>query len=130
MRKFIITLVLVLTLMFGSNVANATNVNNVANIDSIHINIPATIKIIEGDSFYMQVYTSDTTMHKQIQKEVINGVLYIKPIKFINYDDMNYLTPENVRIRIVTPKRIGIGTRNGFKITYSGKKDESGNSTI
>lgn len=116
--------------MFTLNTASAVNLNSVENIDSIHINIPATIKIIEGDNFYMQVYTSDTIMHKQIKKEVIDGVLFIKPINYFNYDDMKNFSPNDVRIRIVAPNRIGIGTRNGLIITYSDKKDESGKSTI
>jgi hypothetical protein len=130
MKKFLIALVLILALMFTLNTASAVNLNSVENIDSIHVNIPATIKVIEGDNFYMQVYTSDTIMHKQIKKEVINGVLFIKPKNYFNYDDMKNFSPNDVRIRIITPNRIGIGTRNGFTITYSDKKDESGKSTI
>ena len=128
------TLVFALIMMFSFNNAYAVNERlatmYVENIDSVSIHIPATIKVIEGDSFMIQINTSDAVYNKSIMHEVKDGVLYVRPINIIKYDEMEHINPKDIRIRIVSPNKVSIGTRKGFTITCSDKKDDSGNSTI
>lgn len=137
MKKFFMILVFTLMMFSFNNVYAlnerlATKYNE--NIDSVSVSIPATIKVIKGDSldnFMIQINTSDDVVKRSIIHEVKDGILYIRPVNIIKYEEMEHINPKDIRIRIVSPNnKLNIGTRKGFTITSSDKKDDSGNSTI
>lgn len=139
MKKILMMFALVLTLLFSTIDAAASNnvsYDKYESVDSVHVSVPSTIRLVDGDKFDIQIFTSDTVIKDYIIYEIKDNVLYIKTKKFIDEFDMQNVTHDDIRIRIVSPKNLGIGVRRHYTLrtnltkTSGIKKDDSGNSTI
>lgn len=116
--------------MFAQEKYERTYINFFETIDSIHVTIPSKIIInenIDSNQTTLRIYTPDKFTYDNILFTIENNILYIKPKKNCNLIE---LEPQNIKIRIITPNNIPIGTTKGFTINHSNLGNGSGKSTI
>ena len=93
-------------------------------IEYVKVNMPAVIKLYEGDSIQVQIRTTDEYLRKNIhyhiddEKKMINIWL-----ENYNFDEINNIDSKDVRIAIVAPEELKVQTSNKSLLTqYSYKK--------
>lgn len=137
MKHKIFTLIFTLFVsitMLAQNKYERSYINFYEQIDSIHVTIPS--KLIINENIYdntdnnqtiLRVYTIDKYIYDNIDFVLKDNILYIKPKQNYNLIEFN---PDNIKIRIISPSSIPVGTTNGFTIKHSNLRNDSGKSTI
>lgn len=102
-------------------------------IDSINVTINSKIIINENvcdnnnNQTVLRVYTIDKYIYDNIDFVLKDNILYIKQKQNCNLIEFN---PDNIKIRIISPSSVPVGTTNGFTIKHSNLRNDSGKSTI
>lgn len=89
--------ILISAIMMAASNANAKNVET-APFTGVCINVPARVKVIQGDNYEVNVITKDSLVEKKVQCVVVDGVLRIKTT-----DKALLEEAKDLRITIVTP---------------------------
>ena len=93
-------------------------------IEYVKVNMPAVIKLYEGDSIQVQIRTTDEYLRKNIYYNIDekNKMINIW-IENYNFDEINSMDYKDVRIAIVAPEELKVQTSNKSLLTqYSYKK--------
>ena len=141
MKKFLITVIFVLTMMFnvyGSNPILIDPINN-DTIESIYINLPAKLHFYDVESYEPQsvvIRFTDNNLAKElyfgerINYEYKNNKLYIR-LKNYTTEELSTMNPEMIKVYLPSQysEKVKPGTGFTIKNTPTKKKDDSGNST-
>ena len=113
-----------LTYTFASvkNYVNTTG--DKLRIEYVKVNMPAVIKLYEGDSIQVQIRTTDEYLRKNIYYNIDDKNKMINIwIENYNFDEINSMDYKDVRIAIVAPEELKVQTSNKSLLTqYSYKK--------
>lgn len=93
-------------------------------IEYVKVNMPAVIKLYEGDSIQVQIRTIDEYLRKNIHYHIDDEKKMINIwIENYNLDEINNIDSKDVRIAIVAPEELKVQTSNKSLLTqYSYKK--------
>ena len=93
-------------------------------IEYVKVNMPAVIKLYEGDSIQVQIRTTDEYLRKNIYYNIDDKNKMINIwIENYNFDEINSIDYKDVRIAIVAPEELKVQTSNKSLLTqYSYKK--------
>ena len=93
-------------------------------IEYVKVNMPAVIKLYEGDSIQVQIRTTDEYLRKNIYYNIDDKNKMINIwIENYNFDEINSMDYKDVRIAIVAPEELKVQTSNKSLLTqYSYKK--------
>ena len=93
-------------------------------IEYVKVNMPAVIKLYEGDSIQVQIRTIDEYLRKNIHYHIDDEKKMINIwIENYNLDEINSMDYKDVRIAIVAPEELKVQTSNKSLLTqYSYKK--------
>lgn len=93
-------------------------------IEYVKVNMPAVIKLYEGDSIQVQIRTIDEYLKKNIHYHIDDENKMINIwIENYNLDEINNIDSKDVRIAIVAPEELKVQTSNKSLLTqYSYKK--------
>ena len=93
-------------------------------IEYVKVNMPAVIKLYEGDSIQVQIRTIDEYLRKNIHYHIDDEKKMINIwIENYNLDEINSIDSKDVRIAIVAPEELKVQTSNKSLLTqYSYKK--------
>lgn len=93
-------------------------------IEYVKVNMPAIIKLYEGDSIQVQIRTTDEYLRKNIHYHIDDEKKMINIwIENYNFDEINSMDYKDVRIAIVAPEELKVQTSNKSLLTqYSYKK--------
>ena len=93
-------------------------------IEYVKVNMPAVIKLYEGDSIQVQIRTTDEYLRKNIYYNIDDKNKMINIwIENYNFDEINSMNYKDVRIAIVAPEELKVQTSNKSLLTqYSYKK--------
>lgn len=123
MKKILLTFVTALMVVISSY---ATPIDrrdgfvDVAEFDKIMVNASAKVRVLQADTFSINVICPDNLIRNGIKYEVKDGILNIRAIEDID------LEQSRLRIYVTTPKNAPeILTGNGFRIIKS--KDDNDN---
>ena len=112
MKKIILTITLILTILFNSLSTNANVYNNLEDtnkISLITINTPATIKFFNGDNFDFGIRTTDKCLQNNIKYEINDSTLniWIKDPESYNIESndikINIMNSDIIPIKILNP---------------------------
>lgn len=78
--------------------ANAQRVET-ESFNKVLVNVPARVRVVPGDTYSVNIATTDSLLAQSLRMNVENGVLSITPDAKV----MNDETDANLRIIIVTP---------------------------
>lgn len=94
-------------------------------IEYVKVNMPAVIKLYEGDSIQVQIRTIDEYLRKNIHYHIDDENKMINIwIENYNFDEINNIDCKDVRIAIVSPKELKVQTSNKSLLTqYAYKKN-------
>ena len=113
-----------LTYTFASvkNYVNTTG--DKLRIEYVKVNMPAVIKLYEGDSIQVQIRTTDEYLRNNIHYHIDDEKKMINIwIENYNFDEINSMDYKDVRIAIVAPEELKVQTSNKSLLTqYSYKK--------
>ena len=93
-------------------------------IEYVKVNMPAVIKLYEGDSIQVQIRTTDEYLRNNIHYHIDDEKKMINIwIENYNFDEINSMDYKDVRIAIVAPEELKVQTSNKLLLTqYSYKK--------
>ena len=93
-------------------------------IEYVKVNMPAVIKLYEGDSIQVQIRTTDEYLRNNIHYHIDDEKKMINIwIENYNFDEINSMNYKDVRIAIVAPEELKVQTSNKSLLTqYSYKK--------
>ena len=93
-------------------------------IEYVKVNMPAVIKLYEGDSIQVQIRTTNEYLRNNIQYDIDDEKKMINIwIENYNFDEINSMDYKDVRIAIVAPEELKVQTSNKSLLTqYSYKK--------
>ena len=93
-------------------------------IEYVKVNMPAVIKLYEGDSIQVQIRTTDEYLRNNIHYHIDDEKKMINIwIENYNFDEINSMDYKDVRIAIVAPEKLKVQTSNKSLLTqYSYKK--------
>lgn len=93
-------------------------------IEYVKVNMPAVIKLYEGDSIQVQIRTTDEYLRNNIHYHIDDEKKMINIwIENCNFDEINSMDYKDVRIAIVAPEELKVQTSNKSLLTqYSYKK--------
>ena len=93
-------------------------------IEYVKVNMPAVIKLYEGDSIQVQIRTTDEYLRNNIHYHIDDEKKMINIwIENYNFDEINSMDYKDVRIAIVAPEELKVQTSNKSLLTqYSYKK--------
>ena len=93
-------------------------------IEYVKVNMPAVIKLYEGDSIQVQIRTTDEYLRNNIHYHIDDENKMINIwIENYNLDEINNINSKDVRIAIVAPEELKVQTSNKSLLTqYSYKK--------
>ena len=113
-----------LTYTFASvkNYVNTTG--DKLRIEYVKVNMPAVIKLYEGDSIQVQIRTTDEYLRNNIHYHIDDENKMINIwLENYNFDEINSMDYKDVRIAIVAPEELKVQTSNKSLLTqYSYKK--------
>lgn len=123
MKKILLTFVTALMVVISSYATPIDRRNrfvDVAEFDKIMVNASAKVRVLQADTFSINVICPDNLIRNGIKYEVKDGILNIRAIEDID------LEQSQLRIYVTTPKNAPeILTGNGFRIIKS--KDNNDN---
>ena len=123
MKKILLTFVTALMVVISSYATPIDRRNrfvDVAEFDKIMVNASAKVRVLQADTFSINVICPDNLIRNGIKYEVKDGILIIRAIEDID------LEQSQLRIYVTTPKNAPeILTGNGFRIIKS--KDNNDN---
>ena len=113
-----------LTCTFASVKSYADTTGDKLRIEYVKVNMPAVIKLYEGDSIQVQIRTTDEYLRKNIYYNIDDKNKMINIwIENYNFDEINSMDYKDVRIAIVAPEELKVQTSNKSLLTqYSYKK--------
>ena len=113
-----------LTYTFASVKSYADTTGDKLRIEYVKVNMPAVIKLYEGDSIQVQIRTTDEYLRKNIYYNIDDKNKMINIwIENYNFDEINSMDYKDVRIAIVAPEELKVQTSNKSLLTqYSYKK--------
>ena len=113
-----------LTYTFASVNSYADTTGDKLRIEYVKVNMPAVIKLYEGDSIQVQIRTTDEYLRKNIYYNIDDKNKMINIwIENYNFDEINSMDYKDVRIAIVAPEELKVQTSNKSLLTqYSYKK--------
>ena len=113
-----------LTYTFASVKSYADTTGDKLRIEYVKVNMPAVIKLYEGDSIQVQIRTTDEYLRKNIYYNIDDKNKMINIwIENYNFDEINSMNYKDVRIAIVAPEELKVQTSNKSLLTqYSYKK--------
>ena len=113
-----------LTYTFASVKSYAYTTGDKLRIEYVKVNMPAVIKLYEGDSIQVQIRTTDEYLRKNIHYHIDDEKKMINIwIENYNLDEINNIDSKDVRIAIVAPEELKVQTSNKSLLTqYSHKK--------
>ena len=129
MKKFLVILMVAfmsLTYTFASakNYVDATG--DKSRIEYVKVNMPAVIKLYEGDSIQVQIRTVDEYLRKNIHYRIDNEKKMINIwIENYNFEEVNSMDSKDIRIAIVAPEELKIQTSNNLLLTHCSYKKTS-----
>ena len=93
-------------------------------IEYVKVNMPAVIKLYEGDYIQVQIRTIDEYLRKNIHYHIDDENKMINIwLENYNFDEINNIDSKDVRIAIVAPEELKVQTSNKSLLTqYSYKK--------
>lgn len=93
-------------------------------IEYVKVNMPAVIKLYEGDSIQVQIRTTDEYLRNNIHYHIDDENKMINIwLENYNFDEINSMDYKDVRIAIVAPEELKVQTSNKSLLTqYSYKK--------
>ena len=123
MKKILLTFVTALMVVISSYatpIDRRVGFVDVAEFDKIMVNASAKVRVLQADTFSINVICPDNLIRNGIKYEVKDGILNIRAIEDID------LEQSKLRIYVTTPKNAPeILTGNGFRIIKS--KDDNDN---
>ena len=127
MKKFLIILMMAfmsLTYTFASVKNYVDTTGDKLRIEYVKVNMPAVIKLYEGDSIQVQIRTTDEYLRNNIHYHIDDEKKMINIwIENYNFDEINSMDYKDVRIAIVAPEELKVQTSNKSLLTqYSYKK--------
>ena len=113
-----------LTYTFASVKNYVVTTGDKLRIEYVKVNMPAVIKLYEGDSIQVQIRTTDEYLRKNIYYNIDDKNKMINIwIENYNFDEINSMDYKDVRIAIVAPEELKVQTSNKSLLTqYSYKK--------
>ena len=113
-----------LTYTFASVKNYADTTGDKLRIEYVKVNMPAVIKLYEGDSIQVQIRTTDEYLRNNIHYNIDDEKKMINIwIENYNFDEINSMDYKDVRIAIVAPEELKVQTSNKSLLTqYSYKK--------
>jgi len=124
MKKFLITLLMVFVSIISGNAININDdeIKSDVRVDTVKVDIPASIKMYEGDTFDITIKViDDDYLEKHLKYEKIENCLYIYLYDMYNYNIMD-IDSKKIIISIMTPHELSVipGNRN---LTVSSNKN-------
>ena len=118
MKKILITLIVMLTSFIGVNAESFYD--SEITVDTIMVDIPASIKMYDGDIFDVKIKIDEEYKYieKYLEIEQIDNCFYIK-LNGVNNYDYELFDNEKIKIYVMTPNNLKIMTKNRNLIVSS-----------